>query len=279
MSVIRLGQVDYLNCLPVYHALETGALPSNVSLIRGVPTFLNRRFLQGELEVTPISSIEYARNPGFCLVVPNLSVSSDGRVGSIFLFSKVPVTELDGGRICLTGASATSVVLLQILLKYYYQVDVEYDMGTAELEVMLMNHDAALLIGDQALTTDHRLRSSEGLYITDLGEAWKAWTGERMVYALWVIRRDFADQDPKSTGELVRLLDTARRMGVECADEILEAGCLRTGLPTAVLREYFTLIRYDLDRDYQQGLLRFYDYAYKAGLLEERVRLNFWSER
>jgi chorismate dehydratase len=279
VSEVRLGQVDYLNCLPVYHPLETGLLPPQIRLIRGVPTFLNDLFLRGELDVTPISSIEYARNPGRCLILPDLSVSSDGRVGSIFLFSKVPVTDLEGCRICLTGASATSVALLKILLKHYYQVDVVYETGMSGLEEMLLHNDAALLIGDQALITYHGLGRGSGLYVTDLGEAWKEFTGERMVYALWVVQRDFAEHKPVATGELYQLLQTARRLGAQRAGEVLESGHLRTGLPTPVLREYFDLIRHDLDEEYQRGLLRFCDYAFKTGLLEERVRLNIWSDR
>ncbi|MDA8097937.1 MAG: menaquinone biosynthesis protein [Clostridia bacterium] len=279
MSEVRLGQVDYLNCLPVYHPLETGLLPPQIRLIRGVPTFLNDLFLRGELDVTPISSIEYARNPGRCLILPDLSVSSDGRVGSIFLFSKVPVTDLEGCRICLTGASATSVALLKILLKHYYQVDVVYETGMSGLEEMLLHNDAALLIGDQALITYHGLGRGKGLYVTDLGEAWKEFTGERMVYALWAVQRDFAEHKPVATGELYQLLQTARRLGAQRVGEVLESGHLRTGLPTPVLREYFDLIRHDLDEEYQRGLLRFCDYAFKTGLLEERVRLNIWSDR
>ncbi|RYD02060.1 hypothetical protein N752_26785 [Desulforamulus aquiferis] len=94
-------QVDYLNCLPVFHALEDGILPFEGELIKGTPTMLNKMLLEGELDVTALSSIEYARHVDKCFILPNLSVSADGPVHSIFLFSHVPVTELEGKKYVL----------------------------------------------------------------------------------------------------------------------------------------------------------------------------------
>lgn len=86
MSEVRLGQVEYINCIPVYHALEEGLLVGDIELVKGPPSKLNKMFLDGELDITPISSIEYARHANQCIILPNLSISADGRVESI-LFS------------------------------------------------------------------------------------------------------------------------------------------------------------------------------------------------
>lgn len=279
MRPMRLGQVDYLNCLPICYAFEQGLSDVPVELVKGPPTRLNELFLRGGLEMTPLSSIEFARYPQHCLIVPDLSISADGRVGSIFLFSKVPVTELDGRKVCLPDTSATSVVLLKILFQHYYHVDVAWETTPPDLELMLARADAALLIGDDALAAHRRLtRAGTGLAAVDLGEVWKTFTGLPMVFAVWVVRRDYAAAHPEEVAALVAALYRAREIGREQQAAVLELARRRTGLPRDFIEEYFTLIRHDFDAGYRQGLMTFYDYAYKTGLIEERVRLAVWGE-
>ncbi|MDI6709605.1 MAG: menaquinone biosynthesis protein [Bacillota bacterium] len=279
MAFIRLGRVDYLNCLPVYYPLERGWVPIDATLTGGVPTGLNRLFLEGKLEITPISSIEYARHPDRCVILPDISIASDGRVGSIFLFSRGPVTELDGRHVALPDTSATSVVLLKVLFHHYYHVEATYETMPDDLDRMLAVSDAALLIGDNAMRA--RLRVEEAgspLVVTDLGQAWKDFTGDPMVFALWVIRRDFAYRDPESTRAAAGALLTAKRVGAAQTPTLVDVAHRRTGLPRPVLEDYFRIIRHELDADYRRGLLTYYDYAYKSGLIEERVRLDIWGD-
>ncbi|MFZ5639174.1 MAG: menaquinone biosynthetic enzyme MqnA/MqnD family protein, partial [Bacillota bacterium] len=188
MDKIRLGMVDYLNCVPVYQPLEEGVIPLAAQIVKGPPTRLNGMFIKGELDITPISSIEYARHHREALILPDLAITADGEVMSISLIGKVPPTELDGRKVALTSSSATSVVLLKILLEHYYQVQPDYMTMPPDLDTMLENADAALLIGDDAILANYRCaREHSPLHVTDLGAAWKEFTGEKMVYALWVI--------------------------------------------------------------------------------------------
>ena len=76
--MIRLGRISYVNMAPVFHRLE-----ADVEEVLGVPTALNRALVAGELDVAPISSIEYARHAGELVLLPRLCVSSEGAVDSI----------------------------------------------------------------------------------------------------------------------------------------------------------------------------------------------------
>src|SRR5215203_3073994 len=69
---------------PVFHRLE-----ADVEEVVGVPTELNRALLADEIDVAPISSIEYARNADRLRLLPRLCVSSEGAVDSIQLVSRV----------------------------------------------------------------------------------------------------------------------------------------------------------------------------------------------
>ena len=279
MSRLRLGQVEYLNCLPVYHAIEEGLVPLEADLVKGPPTRLNRMFLDGELVSTPVSSIEYARNYGCCYILPGLSISADGRVASILFFSKIPVTELEGKKVCLTRSSATSVVLLKVLFDHYYHVDVQFETTAPDLDAMMDRADGALLIGDDAMLAHQRvIESGLPYHVTDLGEAWKQFTGEKMVYAVWVVRQDYAEANPEKVDLLSKALLASREIGMGRIPELIAKARKKTGLPLPVLEDYFQIIRHDFDQDYRRALLTFYDYAYKSGLIDERVKLRVWGE-
>ena len=278
MSGLRLGQVDYINCLPIYYALEDGHLPPGLELIKGPPTTLNRLFLEGNLDVTPISSIEYARHPEQCIILPDLSITADGQVSSILFFSYLPLTELEGRKICVTDASATSVVLLKILFDHYYHVDVQFTRTPADLKTMLEMGDGALLIGDQAMQAKYLLdKQGWNLQVTDLGEAWKQFTGLKMVYAVWVVRSALAKTSPESVDRICSLLQSSREQARTQTNCLLNRARIKSGLPFPLLEKYLTTIQHELGEEEQQALMTFFDYAYKSGLIEERVRLRIWG--
>ncbi|MCL0032702.1 menaquinone biosynthesis protein [Peptococcaceae bacterium] len=279
MPLIRLGQVDYINCIPVYNFLseciEENQFSLNVQLTKGVPSQLNSKFLSGELDVTPLSSIEYARNCDKCYILPDISISSDGKVGSIFLFSRVPVTELDGKTVAVTSASATSTVLLKILFEHYYHVKVKYMSVNFNLQHIPPAAEALLLIGDDAMQAYYK-RIDGSKYVLDLGEVWKHFTGAKMIYALWVVRKDFADNNEIAVGLLSKALLCSKLKGLEQLDVVIEIAKQRTVLPKSYLREYIKTLSYSFDDEYQNSLLLFYDYAYKSGFIDKRVKLNIW---
>jgi chorismate dehydratase len=251
-----------------------------VKIISGVPTKLNQLFLEGKIDLTPLSSIEYARHQDKGIILPDISISADGSVGSILLFSRRPVTELDGCTVAVSKSSATSVVMLQVLFEHYYHLNAAFVDRLPDLDAMLKEAEAALLIGDEALIGRRRVQR-EGLpfRITDLGEVWKHFTGEKMVYALWVVRREFACRYPEETRALANILTAAKEEGMKRLPEIIRVGQRRTGLPGHVVEEYFSLVRYGFDAEYRRALLLFYDYAYKSGLIDDRVKtLAVWGD-
>ena len=107
--MIRLGRISYVNMAPVFFRLE-----ADVEEVTGVPTELNRRLLAGEIDLAPISSIEYGRNAERLRILPRLCVSSEGAVDSIQLVSRAPLARIE--RVAVTPESATSAVLVRILL-------------------------------------------------------------------------------------------------------------------------------------------------------------------
>lgn len=278
LGPVRLGYIDYLNCLPVYYGIEQGVIDLPVCVKKGAPAELNRLFLEGGLDITPISSIEFARHAQDCVVLPDLSISADGRVGSIFLFSRVPPAQVL--RVALTTESATSVVLTKIILQEQYGLRPEYVRMPPDLGAMLGAADAAMLIGDAALLAAHAVRTGQhrGVHLLDLGEAWQALTGEVMVYALWVLRREFAERSPEGVRLVARLLQESQAYAWSRPEELVAEGIRRRGLPRPVVADYFRTIRHGFGPRYRRGLQTFLDLAHRLGELDAVPELKVWGE-
>src|SRR3954462_3495152 len=164
---------------PVFFRLEAEA-----DEVQGVPTALNRQLISGELDVAPISSIEYARHADRLRILPRLCVSSEGAVDSIQLVSKKPLEHVR--TVAVTPESATSVVLTKVLLPEATHVP----LGEAA--------DATLLIGDAALKSSFEDPTPH----YDLGRLWLERTGLPMVFAVWAA----ADPPPPGLVELEEAL-------------------------------------------------------------------------
>ncbi|WP_018086537.1 menaquinone biosynthetic enzyme MqnA/MqnD family protein [Desulfurispora thermophila] len=279
MLNLRLGRVSYLNCLPVYYALEKGLLPFAGELFPGPPTMLNKMLLENKLHITPISSIEYAKNAANCIILPDLAIGADGRVESILFFSKLPVTELEHKRVLVTTSSATSVALLRILFEHYYHVDVEMAAAPPDITAMLNQAEGALLIGDDAIAAHRKvILENWDVLVTDLGLAWKEFTGCKMIYALWVTTRQVMEQMPDQIAVACRLLHDAYRLARQNWPDVIEYGHKLTGFSRAFINDYLdNLIQYSFHAQDQQDLMVFYDYAYKSGILDERAVLHIWE--
>src|SRR3989442_15855803 len=161
MTPLRLGRISYVNMAPVFFRLE-----AEVDETQGVPTDLNARLLAGELDLAPISSIEYARNADRLRILPRLCVSSEGAIDSIQLVSKLPLEHVR--TVAVTPESATSVVLTKVLLP-----------GAAHVPLG-EEADAKLLIGDAALKSAFEDPTPH----YDLGRLWLERTGLPMVFAV-----------------------------------------------------------------------------------------------
>src|SRR5215831_19813009 len=183
---MRVGRIPYINCYPVYGGIDRGVVPMPGALVDGVPTELNQAMAAGELDVSVISAVEYARDATKYLLLPGLSICSDGPVRSVVLFSKRPAAELHGRRVLVSRSSMTSVVLLELLFTNVWDAKPAFVPSDAELADVGRfgdeEHDARLVIGDAALHLWSRLRSPESVsgdstlnqyrFAYDLGSEW-----------------------------------------------------------------------------------------------------------
>ena len=274
--MLRIGEINYLNCTPLFTSFRADFQDNGYMFVSGHPSELNAKLRSGEVDICPSSSIEYAQNPDLYLILPGLSISSKGPVKSVLLFSKLPIDSLDGASIGLTGESETSVILLKILLSLkfsfansYYKVE-ESDQGFPS------GHDALLLIGDRALI--EASKNTDG-HVYDLGELWNEFTGLPFVFALWLLRKDALSRSMEAVHLLHERLVSSKQKAVENLPEI--AATLKQNIWTnsSFLINYWGIISYDLTEEHIKGLKLFYRYAAECGFIESEPYLRILEGR
>lgn len=269
-----MGRISYLNVLPVYHALESGIIPHNFEIVSAPPALLNDMMSRGEIQVSSCSCFEYARNPDKYYMVEDLSIGSHGPVMSVLLLSRIPVSEIGGQEILISGESHTSVALLRLLLAQRYKIEVKWRTGAVTPALHGSNPPVAFLaIGDEAL----RLRSHQDYpYCVDLAEAWREWTGLPFIFGLWVMSRETADANlfRENPGELLR---KSRDWGLSHMDVILDMTGYGCHLTRAELKRYYEEgLVYTLSGDELRGLRLFYDMLAKSGMIARSPELRFY---
>jgi len=269
--MLRIGEINYLNCTPLFTSLRSTFDDSNYSFVTGHPSVLNAKLRSGEIDICPSSSIEYAQNPDLYLIMPDLSISSRGPVKSVLLFSKIPIDSLDGLSIGLTGESETSVVLLKILLTLKYSFANSYYKVEESDQVLSRGHDALLLIGDRAL-----IESSvdSDVHVYDLGELWQDFTGLPFVFALWLLREDAFTQSAESVHLIHQRLVASKQKALENLAAIATALKQNIWTNSSFLINYWDCISYDLTKEHIEGLKLFYRYAEECGFIESAPPLR-----
>ena len=254
---MKIGRIGYINCAPVYAAIDRGvvALLYGGELVTGTPAELNDLLVAGELDVSVISAIEYARHAKDLVLLPDLAISCDGPVRSVALFSRRTVGQLDGRTVLLSASSRTSVALLELLCREVWHIRPKFAEARAEAQdldaLAALPHEAVLVIGDAALklaaagTYPHRY---------DLGDEWKRWTGKPFVFAVWAARRA-ADRAAVRRGHDSLL--ASRAWGLTHLDELAAEASRATGVAVPVCREYLAGLDYAFNDKHRTALTDF----------------------
>jgi chorismate dehydratase len=274
---VRVGRIPYVNCYPVYGAIDRGVVALDGTLITGVPSALNRRMAEGALDISVVSAVEYARDARRYLLLPDLAISCDGPVRSVMLFSRRPAGDLDGRRVIVSRSSMTSVALLELLFENVWHAHPEFVAGDAEMSDIASfdrdAHDARLVIGDAALVlrgesrphvaqSDHKTGLPNYPFAYDLGETWKTWTGLPFVFAVWVAQR--TAPIAAALGIQASLI-TSRNWGLDHLPTLATQAALATGVSEPVCHEYLSGLDYGLSYEHLAGLTEFFRRLVAAG--------------
>ena len=253
MTKLRIASVPFVNARPLTWGFENGPSRARVEVLPIAPADIAGRILSGEVDAGLIPSIEFAAREGL-EIIPDLGIAARGRVRSVLLVSRGPVESVR--RIAVDRASRTSVALLKILLARRGLRGLVYDERPALLRDMLRDHDAALVIGDPALTA-----GTSGLEVLDLGEAWTEVTGLPFVFAFWAARSGAAP-----AGGAAPFLESLR-LGLANIPAIAREAAPALGLPPHSIESYLKAnVHYRIGPEEQRALDLFYRQAHELGL-------------
>lgn len=238
--------MPYVNVAPYYHFLSPRWLQQH-TIKQANPRQLGELARAGQIDAAPFSLVD-----GWDLVasgkfewIGDLGIAGKGPIQSILLLGVHDPASLGGQSIRVSPQTATTVRLLEILLKQRlgvlnYKLEDEDGPGSARL-----------IIGDEALRVS--LQSSDEPMI-DLCQSWTAWTGLPFVFARWAMRADLPDRDKR---ELRLSLTAAVDLGLDDLEDVVQAQADRTGLPTHGIDKYLRGIRYRLNDEDLKGLEEF----------------------
>ena len=271
MNSPKIGHINFLNVLPLNYGYQQTA--QDLQIVYGVPTFLNGELKAGRIDLSNISSIEYARQSDNLLILPKLCVRADDDVTSIILVSRKPIENLRDDKVILTSKSATAQCLLKIILHESYDAAPHYETRAVKVERPVDDDaTAALLIGDDALYV--YLHRPNDFYVYDLGKEWRKLTGRQMVYALWTVRKKIAaEQSLQATYEkIVR----AFQFGIEHKADAIKSVLKTKPFTFDELDKYLGgVIKWDLTAEGLEALKLYYHKAAALKLIDKEPALEF----
>ncbi len=251
----RVGCVPYLNAKPLVQWLDDNADDKLIELSYDVPSRLAEQLNGGSLDVALVSIFELFQNPDL-KVIPNISISADGPVRSVRLFSRVPLIQIE--TVALDSSSLTSVALTRVILAEKYSLFPKFISAPPNLALMLRDYDAGLIIGDLSLF------NSPVSEIVDMGEEWKDMTGLPFCYAAWLASPEV------DTAYLSIILSQSKAWGIEHLTEVTSRWSIEMGLDLPRVREYFyDIMKYDLDEPKLQAISLFKSLCQKHKLIPE----------
>ena len=294
MAKLRVSIVEFLNTAPLVWGFTDGPLAGKYDLSFTVPSQCAEALRRGDADIAIIPSIEYQRMDGM-VALPDMAIAAKGEVRSLLVVAKKPIELVQ--RLALDTSSRSTVALARILCAQYWKIAPEFIDAEPDPVAMLQSADAALIIGDPALTISLKMEALaskappenpddcckgdledmpvpgvETIFVYDVTHEWRQWTGKPAVLAIWTARPGAV------TPEVVADFLASKQYGLSHLREIAEAASIKLDLPPLALERYLTEnINYDLDAENLAGLELYYEKAAALGLIPRARPVEFAS--
>jgi chorismate dehydratase len=290
MGKLRISIVEFLNTAPLVWGFTDGPLAGKYDLSFAVPSQCAEDLRAGRVDVGIIPSIEYQRMEDV-VALPGMAVAAKNEVRSLLVISKVPIEMAQS--FALDTNSRSTVGLVHLLCQKHWNIAPEFIDSAPDPDKMLARADAALIIGDPALSlrlrmdalqakvpqgadccgrdgSEQLIKNVQTLFIYDVAQQWREMTGLPCVLAIWVARRGAVT--PKIVADFL----ASREYGLARIDEIAEGAALKLDLPPRELERYLTEnIDFSLDEENLAGLRLYYEQCARAGLIPRARELDF----
>lgn len=231
---VKVVAVSYLNTKPLVYGFKLGMMSDEMELIFDIPSKASEKLMNNEVDLglIPVAAIPDLKE---YYIISDYCIGATNPVASVCLFSEVPIEDI--GSIILDYQSKTSVALLKILLKEYWNIQPLFMNSESEFHNEIKGNTAGLIIGDRALV---QLNNFE--YVYDLAEIWQLHTGLPFVFAAWVSNKKLSEDFVCNFNDVIKFSLTKM-------DEISK----EINFPYYVLDKYY---HYNLDYKLDEQKLR-----------------------
>ena len=270
--MLKIGFPKFINTFPLLYFLES---ISNVEIVFASPRVLNQKLRQGEIDGSLSSSVVYAKNWRDYVILPDISISTVGKVRSVILFHREELKNLSNKIIAISPETESSYLLLKVLLEEFLGVKPKY----VYVEKKWMNlayeekkrFSGYLAIGDEALFLIGG--EMDEFFATDLAKLWLDFTGLPFVFALLIIKKDIAFRFKEHFKDLCNAIYISRAKAFSHLDELLKKANFK--ISQEMLKKYFSCLEYDFSFLKQKAFLKFCEYLYKKKDIPELPELVF----
>lgn len=260
----RIAASSYLNTAPLIWSFIKGSKQHAVELFTDkAPARCAEMLSAGEVDAALVPVIEYQRIPGIA-IVPDVCVGSRSAVRSVVMASKHDDLKTVR-RVALDNSSRTSAALVKIIFREFLGFEPEWETSSPELDLMLDNNDAALIIGDPAMKIPR-----DKFRVFDLATLWHDYTGFGFVFAMWMVSSNYAKH--------IRAINfkAARDEGLAHLDEIAAGYEDKPALSPEEIKDYLTRnIAFQMDESMMKGLQLYFALAGKHNLIQTSRALEF----
>jgi chorismate dehydratase len=270
----KMGKISYINASPVFYGLDHGLLPDWLEMVSEPPAVLNNMIHKNEIVLSPISAAFYGMHHKELLVLPDLSISCHGPVMSVMLSSKYPMENLDRKNVVLTDESATASSFLKMVFSLKNVFPNLESRSIKSIDDVDKDIDAVLVIGDAALTQNWEQKFE---YNIDLGDLWYSMTQLPFVFAVWVVRRSFAEKNPDIVKRIIKLLHLSKEAGYSNIEKIIESGADKLNLDSSFIKQYYDHLYCDFDLKKIKALEMFFKFLYEEKILHEKVKVELFD--
>ncbi len=247
--MLRCSRMRYVNDLPIYSAVDAGAVHYPGALVADVPSRLNAMMREGELDMGPVSAFEYALDAERYVLLPDLCIGAREEIVSVLLISKTPPALLAGAKIATTRESASGRNLLRILLERRYGITAQF-VGADDPLDRARRGEPAMVIGDAAIDATFEFPTEQ---VYDLGALWRDWTGEQSVTAVWVARREIYERRLDDVRACMHALTDAYSWGRANPDRVISQAQNQRPRPAGFYEIYFGKLNFVFHSAAQRG--------------------------
>ncbi len=259
---IRVGVDTFLSTKPLIHGLEKD---ENFQLIPEIPSRCAEMLDERKVDIAMLPSVHYASLKCYS-IIPGMSISSKGAAGSVLLFSKKEMKNIK--TISLDRSSKTASALLKVLCHEKFNIQPNCIEMHPNVETMLAENDAALIIGDNALFAP---RYYKDMTIADLGKEWYEMTSLPFVFAFWAGYPDL------ESSRLTAFLRYAQE-GVKNLREIALTHTFNGIVYPSISGRYFARnVHYAFGENERQGVDLFFNLCLKHRLISRKPTMHFYA--